>query len=59
MHPALPGQGTLHMHDVTMVDECKQGMPTSNMHVNKSFQMNSFHKLESMCYKSTKVKYDN
>ena len=29
--------------DVTMADECKRGMPTSNTHVNKNFQTNTFH----------------
>ena len=34
--------------DVTMSDECKQSIPSPNMHVNKNFQMNIFHKFESL-----------
>ena len=37
------------MHDnVTMVDKCKQGTPTSNMYVNNDFQMGIFYKFERM-----------
>ena len=33
--------------DVRMVDDCKQGTPTGNKHVNDDFQMSTFHKFES------------
>ena len=37
------------MHgNVTMVDECEQGTPTSYTYVNKKFQMNSLHRRECM-----------
>ena len=34
--------------DVTMTEKYKQGTPTSNTHVTENFQMNIFHKLESI-----------
>ena len=34
--------------DVTMVDECKKGTPTSNTHVNNDFQKSMFHKFENV-----------
>ena len=33
--------------NVRMVDDCKQGAPTGNTHVNDDFQMSTFHKFES------------
>ena len=40
MSPCMPD-------DVTLVDECMQRTPTSNMHMNKDFHMSTFHKYES------------
>ena len=37
------------MHDdITVEAEYKQGMPMSNTHVNKNFQINIFHKIEQV-----------
>ena len=34
--------------DVAMVDKCKHGTQMSNKHVNKDFEINAFHKFESV-----------
>ena len=34
--------------DVTMTDKCEQDMPSSNMHVNKNFQINTFYKFKNL-----------
>ena len=41
-------------NDIMMVDEYKQGVPTANMQVNKTLQMNTFQMFEGMnCIKSS------